>query len=82
MFFYEYLQQQTYSLRMEIVSDQYADSGRDERHVIRWNVRRNIKHALGQCQPNEIGEDTGERLSPCEVHEPDVGHSQHGLDGW
>src|ERR1700737_734648 len=82
MFFYQRLQQQTYSLRMEIVADQYADTGRDERHVIRWNVRRDIKHALGQTQPNEVGEDTGERLGPCEAHEPDVGHSQHGLDGW
>jgi hypothetical protein len=81
MFFYQCLQQQTYNLRMEIVADQYADGGRDERHVIWWNVRRNIKHALGQCQSNEVGEDTGERFRPCEAHEPDVGPSQHGLDG-
>src|SRR5271170_5610432 len=65
---------------MEIVTDQYVDSGSDEGDVIRWNVAGNIKYALRHRQPDKIRENTGERLRPCNAHEPHVGHSHHSLD--
>lgn len=65
---------------MEIVADQDVDSGRDEGDVVRRNVARNIEYALWQCQPDEIRENTGERLRPGKAHEPHPRHSQQGLD--